>query len=128
MHVNGIPAEHSEFSEAEVKQLKSDLERKFLPYHLRVFNTKTGDFEHKIITQEDAHYTRNFSSRIVPEGKYFVMGDNRDFSADSRMWGWVDHRLIKGKALFVWFSLSPPNSQMGHEFKFRPWRIGRGIH
>ena len=41
---------------------------------------------------------------VVPPGSYFVMGDNRDNSADSRYWGFVDDALIKGKPLIVYFS------------------------
>ena len=53
------------------------------------------------------------------------MGDNRDFSYDSRFWGFVPHEYIKGKALFVWFSFILPFSE--NEVKFRPWRIGTSI-
>ncbi|UCC47460.1 MAG: signal peptidase I [Gemmatimonadota bacterium] len=41
---------------------------------------------------------------VVPEGKYFVMGDNRDNSQDSRYWGFVDRALIKGRPLFIYYS------------------------
>ncbi len=46
----------------------------------------------------------NFGPIVVPEDKYFVMGDNRDNSSDSRMWGFVDRGLIVGKPLFIYFS------------------------
>ena len=46
----------------------------------------------------------NFGPVEVPEGQYFMMGDNRDNSEDSRYWGFMPREYVKGKALFVYFS------------------------
>ena len=58
----------------------------------------------------DAEGSEDFDVRVrygpvtVPEGHYFMMGDNRDNSQDSRYWGFLPREYVKGKALFVYFS------------------------
>jgi signal peptidase I len=62
--------------------------------------------KHKYPDEEPAAYTPrdNYSPPTVAPGELFMMGDNRDDSNDSRFWGTVPMDLVKGRALFVYFS------------------------
>ena len=51
----------------------------------------------------------NFGPLVVPPNKIFAMGDNRDQSYDSRYWGFVDAKDVKGKALIIYWSWDPKN-------------------
>jgi signal peptidase I len=64
----------------------------------------------------------NFGPIVVPKGKYFVMGDNRDYSYDSRYWGFVDFEAVKGKALVIYWSWD------GKKHFPRMGRIARLVH
>lgn len=76
----------------------------------------------KFMQMYHQHSNHLISEWYVPNNEYFVMGDNRDNSSDSRYWGCVPERNIVGKAIVIWMSLKKEHGKIPTGIQFN--RIG----
>ncbi|CAM3581603.1 signal peptidase I [Parendozoicomonas haliclonae] len=98
LYINGKPV-----PESFVGELKDDYDPRMgvrPPY--RVYDETIGDVTHEIRKDLLLMDRRAEGEWTVPEGQYFVMGDNRDRSNDSRFWGFVPDSHVVGKAVYIW--------------------------
>lgn len=81
-------------------------------------------------TARQYHPTRDdWGPIVVPANSYFVLGDNRDNSQDSRYWGFVPDSLVRGQPVFVYYSYdadSPDREQNGSRVRWA--RVGSRVH
>ena len=78
--------------------------------------------KHLVMLDRSNDQIANFHEITVPADSLFVMGDNRDFSNDSRFWGFVPLKNIDGKAMVVWFCLRLDFESS--QYYFHPSRMG----
>ncbi|HYD78433.1 MAG TPA: signal peptidase I [Paucimonas sp.] len=99
-----LDEEHLSYSKQYVENLLGAEHRILNDERAPAFVSNPRDFPGR----ERCSYNVEGFTCTVPDGQYFMMGDNRDNSLDSRYWGFVPDRNIVGKAFFVWMNLSNP--------------------
>jgi signal peptidase I len=97
--VIGLPGETIELKNKKVHVNGKPLDETYVHFLYPPEDRGTGDAD---FTSFDLR--SSYGPVTVPADHYFMMGDNRDNSQDSRYWGFMPRSYVKGKALFVYFS------------------------
>ena len=129
IYVNGKAMDRTPVDAVKLEKVFKSLEDSQSEYPKERMNVTYDKFDHTtgtIMIDKQNYFSENMEQIKVPEGNYFVMGDNRDNSKDSRFWGFVPFENIKGRAFVVWLSIWLDFDQ--NKFTFRPERIGTILH
>lgn len=100
--VNRQPAQYVPLNQEIVSQVSPEHQSSYLFFQENIEHT-----HHPVMIMPNKSARRSFHTVRIPVGQYFVMGDNRDDSFDSRWFGFVERRRILGKASAVVMSFNP---------------------
>jgi signal peptidase I len=123
--VIGLPGETVELRNKKVYIDGKPLDE---PYVHFIFPPEPDDNGSSAPDLPEFDLTRSYGPVTVPDRHYFMMGDNRDNSQDSRYWGFMPVEYVKGKALFVYFSFGEGSGLPGLLGSIRWNRLLHQIH
>ncbi len=125
--ISQSPAEQP-MTDKVFQQLEDD--PKYSKEYLDVLREKLADDAtspgHLMMLDKNSLLDESRGPITVPADSLFVMGDNRDYSNDSRFWGFVPLKNVKGRAMVIWLSMWISFSDS--QFVFRPTRSGTILH